>query len=134
MSVLTPPAIPTPALRIIRIALAAGALLFGCLGLWLAGQRSEPPSDPANLAKIVYISYGFSALCAAGVFGVRTVRSRMAPAARPQISLIGWALAEASAMFGGVVQVLGGGILPWVAGMLVIAFSWMQIPADPEAE
>jgi hypothetical protein len=134
MALSSSPNVPPAALRIIRLVMATGAFLFGCFGLWRSMQGEAQSSDPASLQAIVNVFCGFAVLSAAGVFGIRALRARMAPQARPQVSLIGWAVAEAAAMFGGVVQILGAGPWPWVVGMAVIALSWAQIPVEADVE
>jgi FtsH-binding integral membrane protein len=128
--ILGPPQIPPAVLRVVRAAMAAGALLFGGVALWHsthAPVRTDGGPNPA----LAMVAYGFCAFTVAGVYGIRALRSRMQPANRPQLSVMGWAVAEAAALLGGVIMMLGGPPWPWVLGMLVIALSWVQIPVDP---
>jgi hypothetical protein len=131
-NLLSPPQIPPAMLRIVRGAMAAGALLLGAVGIVKTMNGSARHGEGTNLEYITYVAYGFCAVMALGVYAVKALRARMQPAARSQISVMGWAVAEAAAMFGAVVMILGGPPWPWLLGMLVIALSWAQVPADPD--
>ena len=75
-------------------------------------------------------------LCAAAIFGMallRQARERADVATRPNLSLIGSALGEAAALFGGVYMLLGGDISIYALAVVVFLASWTFLPADSEA-
>ncbi|MDB4950583.1 MAG: hypothetical protein JWM27_3232 [Gemmatimonadetes bacterium] len=126
-----PAAPPVSVLRIIRGALAAAPVLLGCVGLWKWHGHAVDPAEHAMHAPIGIVAYALCVAAVGAVLAFRGIRARQEPAVRATYSLIGWAFAEAAAMLGGVYLLLDGTPWPWVLGLMVVAFSWMQIPADP---
>ncbi|HEX2091067.1 MAG TPA: hypothetical protein VHG28_01650 [Longimicrobiaceae bacterium] len=126
-----PTRIPTPAqLRRVRYALLAGPLLFGAVVFWLRWQ-GQPTAKPEVLTTFRLASYGLCFVVLAALLAIRRIRAGRPEGERGTWSLVGWALAEATALFGGVFLLMGGDPWPYATGLLLILGSWSLIPADP---
>lgn len=118
-------------LRIIRIALGAGPLLLGAVALWRRGQN-HGPAPTASLEMLRWAGYALCAASFGALFWFRAYRARRQPEERGTYSIIGWAIAEGTALCGGVVLLLGGVASPYLLGLLLMLVSWAWFPADPE--
>jgi hypothetical protein len=128
-------------LRIVRIALLTGVVVFGVI-TWILGRVVIPlpgPGTPPLAAGLVqgieaYVEYGF-VLTFLGVFGgVIALRSRWKAAddfeAERQINIAGWALADFTALSGGIYLMLVGDPTFFGAGlafMILTAFVLLPI-------
>ena len=124
-----------PKLRIIRVAMLVGILLFAGVA-W--NVRANRPADPAqtatDLSAMRYFAFGLSALALVAMAVLRGVRQRAAVEKRTTLSLIGTAFGEGAALLGVVYYFIGGSdLLPFAVGLLVFLLSWSILPADPEA-
>jgi hypothetical protein len=126
----TPQAPPANVMKIIRGALTAGALLFGVVAYVQQRGRTVDPSQAIGAIRVVAYVFCLGALAA--VMVIRGIRATKEPAVRATFSLIGWSVGEASALMGGIFMLLGGEPWPFCAGILVLLFAWMQLPADPD--
>ncbi|HET6230973.1 MAG TPA: hypothetical protein VFE05_12950 [Longimicrobiaceae bacterium] len=125
--------IPSPAfLRPIRNVMAVVPLAFGAFGFWRhhAGAALDgPPASPV----IGTVAYVFAAAMLGVLFLFRRLRASRPVAERPVYSLIGYAQAEAAALFGAIVLFLSGDPGPWLVGIVVLFASWILMPVDPES-
>ncbi|WP_263785298.1 hypothetical protein [Salinibacter grassmerensis] len=125
-------------LRIVRIALLTGIVVFGVI-TWILGRVVLPgPATPPLAAGLVqeigaYVEYGF-VLTFLGVFGgVIALRSRWKAAedfeAERQINLAGWALANFTALSGGIYLMLVGDPTFFGAGLaLMVLTAFVLLP------
>jgi hypothetical protein len=127
-----PPAPSAQVLKIIRAALTAGPVLLAVIAYLKQHQGTGEPLNSESLGTIRIVAYVFCAGALAAVMAIRGLRAAKEPAARASLSITGWAVSESAALLGGVFMMIGGEPWPFAAGMLVMAFSWMQIPADPD--
>lgn len=121
-------------LLLIRTALLAGLLLFGAATWFMQrGQTIVPlPPDRAQL-----FGYMFIALAVAALGGLFFVRGRLEKGlhgtAAVQQYLTGYAMAEGTALFGGVTWYLGGSVNWYVAGVLLMVAAFQILPIKRES-
>ena len=125
----------TPAtLRIVRYAMLAMLLGFGALAYYQS-THGEPPGegDGADLGMLRLVGFGLCAGVIVGITLMRRLRERAEAAARPTFGLIGSALGESAALFGGVYMFLGGDVTVYVLGLVLFLATWTLLPTDSEA-
>ena len=116
----TGPAAPTPlqppahVLRLIRLGLVGGVAMFGVVAAYLSGAEGVDVPGPMMAAFL-----GVSLAALAGLFVLR--RMRPGHPAAGQLTVAGWALGEASALFGGVLLSLTTPSRGVVAVVMVIS-------------
>ncbi|MGQ0714686.1 MAG: hypothetical protein ACT4PJ_13275 [Gemmatimonadaceae bacterium] len=131
MTVPTRPATSSPTMRLIRIAILGGALLFGIVTWWL--RRSSPPPMAPDLGPLLLAGYGLWATVlvllafARGLYGQATDEAR-----RATTIIIAWAAAESLALFGGVVWFLHGDSRWYVAGICLMLATFILFPLARE--
>jgi hypothetical protein len=125
----------TPAaLRVIRLALLAGVVMFGSVVYYLT--REGPVSDVPNEAtrSLSFALMGLAAASLAALFVVRSIRDRAASYdRRSALTVVGWAVGEAPALLGGVVYLLTASPLPYLTGLSVLIASFLMIPVPEES-
>lgn len=122
------------AFEIVRILLLVGVVLFGGIA-WFLGRVQFAGGMAPNVFQGIesYVWYGFI-LTFVGVFGAAVaLRSRWQAAddfkAERQINIAGWALAELTAILGGVYLMLVGDPTFFGAGLgLMIFASFVLLP------
>jgi hypothetical protein len=133
----TIPTLPRPAatqLLVIRTALLGGLLLFGAITWYMAGRGSTPMATPEQTRLYGFI---FVALAASAVVGMIVMRTRLEKAADAKqlmsLYIIGYALAEGAALFGGVVWFIGGPREWYIAGLIVVVAGYQILPVRRES-
>jgi hypothetical protein len=128
------PMLPGPAatkLLLIRTALLAGLLVFGGV-TWYMRRQPDALVLPPERARLY--GYVFVAMAAAALTALFVLRRRLqAPGgltemAAVQTYIIGYAIAEGTALFGGVTWFLGGSQQWYVAGILLMVASFQVLP------
>ena len=113
-------------LRIIRMAMLAGVLMFGVLAYYLSRQPRAEPVDAGALQTgniILLIVAGI------GLLVVQRVHAAQRdPAKRATFNIIAWALGEAVALFGGVYLLLTGEVTPYLVGLAMMIASFGLVP------
>ncbi|HEU0076392.1 MAG TPA: hypothetical protein VFQ76_02010 [Longimicrobiaceae bacterium] len=119
---------PTPTvLRIIRMALLGGVVMFGAVVTYLHSQ--ERPEVPEAAQALQYVNIAFLVMAAAGVMYLqRKHEAERDPARRSTWNIIAWALGEATAMFGGVHYLLSGSPIPYLVGLAMLLASFVLVP------
>ncbi|HUF25801.1 MAG TPA: hypothetical protein VMM18_02370 [Gemmatimonadaceae bacterium] len=119
----------TLALALIRIVLLLGVLMFGALTMFVQGQDTWMPAPPETLERLRYVGVG---VWAVAILMVLLLRTRGMPpegragAATP--SIIGWAIGEAVALFGGVYYFLSGSGEWYLLGVMFLAATFIVFP------
>ena len=116
-------------LGVIRVAMLAGVLSFGAIAWFVRRQGPvEAPTavDPAMLRIAGSVIWGLAILGILGLF--LALRNRETPARRSSFSIIGWALGEAVALFGGVYLFLTGDAQWFLAGLTALLLSFFIFP------
>ncbi|HVH12906.1 MAG TPA: hypothetical protein VM759_07640 [Longimicrobium sp.] len=115
-------------LRIIRIALLSGVLMFGGVSYVLTEQRGgglDPShADVLQLANIVLL---VGAAVALMIVQRRHAAERDA-AKRSTLNITGWAMGEATALFGGVHYLLVGNPIPYLVGLVMMVAAFVVVP------
>lgn len=113
----------------IRLAMLGGVLLFGAVCFMLQRTPDWSPSpdvDPAALRLMARI------LWAAAVVGVALLvlraRSTTRPGQASTLGILGWALGEMVALFGGVAYFLTGVATWYVGGVVFLALTFLLLP------
>lgn len=122
-----PPGIPGGKLRIIRISMLTGVLMLGAIAYFLTQERGPTspemarPLQIANIAVLVGVAVGLLVV-------QRAHASQREPARRTTLNIIGWALGEAAALFGGAHYLLIGSPIPYLVGLAMMLASLVVVP------
>lgn len=118
-------------IRLIRLALLIGILLFGAVGAFVATDSFEyglGMTRQGPLAGVVALLV----ISAAGL--VMFIRRRLEGLkdlqARFKMLLVAHAVCEAAALIGAIHILLTGGLLPYIAGLTVFVFSLVLLPVE----
>jgi hypothetical protein len=114
-------------LALIRVTLLAGVLVFGGAVYFLRKTSPPPLLGPADELRIAGVVIGV--LAAAGILVFRSL-ARNAPDAnrRASYSIVGWAIGEAAALYGGVYYFLTGRLGGYMVGLMILLASFVFIP------
>lgn len=114
-------------LRIIRIAFLSGVLMFGALVYYLDGQRG--PLGTPNPGALQVANLGLLVLAAVGIMIIqRRHAAERDPARRSTLNIAGWAMGEATALFGGVHYMLVGSPIPYLVGLTMMIAAFVVVP------
>ena len=114
-------------LRIIRMALLSGVVMFGAVVTYLL--REGRPATPEAAQSLQYVNIAFLIGAAMGVMYLqRRHEAEQDPARRSTWNIIAWALGEATAMFGGVHYLLSGSPIPYLVGLAMLLASFVLVP------
>ena len=122
-------------LRIVRYAMLVFVLGFGAFAYYQGTHRvplaagEEGGADP-NLLR--WVGLGLCAIVVAGIAVIRRVREQADDLRRTTLALVGSSLAEGTALFGAVIMFLGGDVVVWVVGTVLLISTFTLLPADPE--
>lgn len=115
-------------LRIIRVALLTGVLVFGGVAYYLIQQKGGGLApEHADTLQIVNI-----ALLVVAAVGIMIVQGRHAterePSRRTTLNILAWAMGEAVALIGGVHFLLIGNPVPYLVGLMMMIASFIVVP------
>lgn len=115
-------------LRIIRVALMSGVLVFGGIAYYLTQQQGGGLGpEMADTLQIVNI-----VLLVGAAIGIMIIQRRHAaetdPAKRTTLNIAAWAMGEATALFGGVHFMLVGNAIPFLVGLVMMIASFIVVP------
>jgi hypothetical protein len=116
------------ALGVIRLGILGGVLAFGGVVWYL--QR-QPGWSPASVDRAVffYVGLGILAVATAGLLLLRTRWQRETdPARRVPLMIVGWALGEVPAVWGGVQYLLTGDPQRYFTGLAFLAMAFLLLP------
>lgn len=115
-------------LRIIRVALLTGVLVFGGIAYYLTGQRGGGMA-PENGRVLQIVNIVMLVGAAAGIMVIqRRHLAETDPKKRTTFNIIAWALGEATALFGGVHFMLVGNPIPYLVGLVMMIASFVVVP------
>jgi hypothetical protein len=123
-------------LRIVRYAMLVFVLAFGAFAYYQSTHRVPLEGDDGtgpNVALLRWVGIGLCAAVVIGIALIRRMREQTDDAKRITLALVGSALAEGAALFGAVIMVLGGDVIVWVLGVVLLIATFSMLPADPEA-
>ncbi|HEU0012216.1 MAG TPA: hypothetical protein VFQ45_00960 [Longimicrobium sp.] len=116
------------ALRLVRIALLTGVVVFGVIAHFLVrqdGPRGTPEMAPA----LQWVNIAFLVVAAAVILVIQPKHARAEdPAARSVYNILAWAVAESTALFGGVHFLLVGSATPYLVGLATLVASFVLVP------
>lgn len=120
-------------LRLIRLALFAGVAIFGSVVFYLTreGSFGDMPAETTRFLSFALI--GLSAASLGTLLIIRALRERATDWERTaSLTVVGWALGEAPALFGGVIYLLTASAVPYLTGVgiLIVAFLLIPIPEE----
>lgn len=115
-------------LRIIRVALLTGVLLFGGIAYYLTRQRGGGlGTESAGALQAANI--GLLVVAAVAIMVVQRRHAAEAdPARRSTLNILAWALGEAVALMGGVHFLLVGNPVPYLVGLMMMIASFIVVP------
>lgn len=122
------------ALRIIRFALLGGLLIFGAVAFYMANEAGMGATGDEEFFSTLFIAFFVLAAAEGGVMYFIHRRWKQAETfqQKANFSIIGWALGEGLALFGGVILLLGGSTLPFLCGLVFFGVAWMLFPVHDE--
>lgn len=116
-------------LFIIRVALMTGVFLFAAIAYFGPRAGITPALNiPESAGTLRYLLWGFVAVAAAGALLLRTRLEGAAPAQRPTLLIIGWALGEAAALCGVVVYMGSQNVAAMGLGLMAFVFTLVLLP------
>ncbi|HLM68772.1 MAG TPA: hypothetical protein VK358_14630 [Longimicrobium sp.] len=114
-------------LRIIRIALLSGVLMFGGVAYYLTQQNGPLGAENADALQIVNI-----VLLVGAAVGIMIIQRRHLaerdPAKRSTLNIVAWAMGEATALFGGVHFLMVGNPVPFLVGLVMMVAAFVVVP------
>lgn len=121
-----------PVLKLIRLALLGGVLVFGIVIAWLTGSGGYPADTSlAGVLRLAFLVLAAGTLAALMV--VRTAQGRAAADRRGTFAIVGWALGEGIALFGGVAWLLAGELPLYLTGVAVLLVAFLLVPVPGES-
>ena len=120
-------------LLIIRTAMMLGLVLFGLSTFYVKrnGPLTALTEDRAQM--FAYIFIALAALAIGGMILIRTRITATDDVRRVMMHyIIGYALAEAAALFGGVTWYIGGAREWFIAGLIVMVVAFQILPVKRE--
>jgi hypothetical protein len=115
-------------LRIIRIALLSGVLMFGGIAYYLTQQQGGG-LGPENADTLQIINIVMLIGAAIGILFVqRRHAAEREPQKRTTLNITAWAMGEATALFGGVHFMLVGNPIPFLVGLVMMIASFVLVP------
>ena len=115
-------------LRIIRIALLSGVLMFGGIAYYLTGEAGGGLA-PENAGTLQVVNVILLMAAMVGVLMMqRRHRAERDPARRSTLNITAWAMGEAVALFGGVHYLLAGNPLPFMIGLMTMVAAFVLVP------
>lgn len=125
---------PAQVQRIIRLAMLSGVLIFGAVIYYLRTSGMVENSLEVDDSSIFPLAaMGLVLMAGGSVFLFRRLIEQSSDETRRfQLSLVAYALCESAALFGGVLWLLSGVYLPFLAGVgvFVMAFAWIPGPTE----
>ncbi|MBC7788723.1 MAG: hypothetical protein H7Z74_02145 [Anaerolineae bacterium] len=115
-------------LALIRISLLIGVLMFGAFTWWLQRAGDRPPSDPSTLRLLRIEGFVVWGASIALLAFLRARVGKSADLARPSYLVVSWIVAEAVALFGGVVYFLSGDARWYIAGLFFMIAAFLLFP------
>jgi hypothetical protein len=116
-------------LRIIRIGLLTGMLMFGAIAFLLTRQEGGGIGDQEIAQPLQWTNIAILVLAALGLLFIqRRHAAEPNPAKRTTLNIAGWAMGEATAMFGGVHYLLIGNPTPYLVGVGMMLVSFLVVP------
>ena len=113
---------------LIRATMVAGVVAF-MAGLWVARGRGQAAVVPsASLATLTTVMYTSVGLAAAAIMLLRLRLASSTDEMRRSLSVVGWAVGEFAALFGGVMFFLTGEWRLVFPGALVFAIALAAVP------
>ena len=121
---------PSPAaLAVIRLALLLGVLAFGAATTFLVRRGGLRPSPADTLETLRTVGIVLWIIAIAAVVFLRLRGTRLAGRAGPAAAaIIGWAIGEAVALFGGVHYFLSGRPSWYLNGVLFLVATFVVFP------
>lgn len=115
-------------LRIIRIALLSGVLVFGGLAYFLTNQQGGG-LGPENAGVLQMVNIVLLVAAALGIVLVqRRHLAETDPRKRTTLNIAAWAMGEATALFGGVHFMLVGNPIPYFVGLVMMIAAFVTVP------
>ena len=122
---------PVSTLKVIRLALLAGVVIFGFAIAYLSRTGAlQPDPDVAGVLRLAFLPLALGSVV--GMMAVRSAQSRAEPDRKGALAIIGWALGEGVALFGGVAWLVAGEMMLYLTGLglMIVALLLVPVPAD----
>jgi len=118
-------------LALIRVSMLAGVLTFGAVVWFLRrGGNAPPVTDAAATLRLAGAVVAAVAVAGIATFRLLAGRARD-PGQRRALSIAGWAVGEAAALYGGFYYYATGRPLGYMLGLMILLVSFVFIPVTP---
>jgi hypothetical protein len=117
----------SPPVELIRLALIAGVLMFGAVVLFVHRQPSWKPGTLPPAIGYALMAYAIVAVSIAAAMRGRVLREPEQQR-RASLLLVGWAVGEAAALFGGAIFFVTGQSHWYLLGLLAMAIAFVLLP------
>lgn len=119
---------PTGTLAVVRIALLMGVLAFGAVVYYLQRGQDWQPADASSLSVLRMALLSAWVVAALLLLILRLRLSRLAEPAGRSLLMVGWAIGEGAALFGGVYYMLSGDPQWFIIGLFIMLASFILFP------
>ncbi len=120
-------------LSIIRVAMLAGVVILGAVALYISKGGIVDPLAEDVLAALRMAFIAVLAGTAIAMFFFRKQRLALGPDDDPTtLNIVGWAIGEATALFGAVILLLSGEITYFLVGVVMMLVSFVFFPVPHE--
>lgn len=115
-------------LAVVRLAILGGVLAFGALA-WHLQRQPGWSRAPLDRDVFFYASLAIWAVATAGLLLLRgRWRRETDPARRTPLLIVGWALGEMPAVWGGILYLLTGDPQRYFTGLLFLVMAFLLLP------
>lgn len=121
------PSLQVGAMKLIRLALIAGVVMFGAVILFVHRQPSWKPGTLPPAIGYALLVYAIVALAIARVVRGR-ILSEGNPAHRASLLMNGWAVAEGAGLLGGVIFFVTGQGQWYLIGLVAMLCAFAMLP------
>ena len=116
-------------LAVVRLAILGGVLAFGGVVAYLTRRPDWRPSPGADGGLFSYAGLGVWIVATVGLLLLRRAWQRETdPARRTPLMIVGWALGEVPAIWGGIVFLLTGDPQRFFTGVLFLVMAFLLLP------
>jgi hypothetical protein len=114
-------------LRLIRMSLLMGVILFGAIVTWMV--QGDQPRAPELAQPLLMVNVAYLIGAMAGIlYFQRRHAAEPIPQRRVVFNVIAWALGESTALFGAVHYLLVGSPIPFLVGLGMLIAAFVLVP------
>jgi hypothetical protein len=119
-------------LVLIRTAMLLGVLLFGAVTWYLEHDGRLGAIAPERASIFGYVFMALTGMALVALFTIRGQLKNADETRQMTLHIIGYAVAEGAALFGGVIWFIGGAREWYVAGVVLMVVAFQVLPVRRE--